>query len=107
MSETPQTDRLLALKIQWEEFSSRLPNLFRDPEGNEIPRSSLTDWFTLCIAGLQYAETHPIDPALKSVTWPSIAGQINVVMDYMQQGVGNGPDWFSGNNRPHLMLVAL
>jgi len=107
MSEMSQADRLLGLKIQWEEFSSRLPNVFKDPEGNEIPISSILDWFALCVGGLQYAETHQIDPAMKSLTWPNITQQINTIQSYVQQGVGNGPDWFLGNTRPPMILAAL
>lgn len=103
----PQANGLLGLKIQWEEFSSKLPNVFKDSEGNEIPISSILDWFTLCISGLQYAETHQVDPAMKSLTWPAITQNINTIQSYVQQGVGNGPDWFLGNNRPQLMLSAL
>jgi hypothetical protein len=107
MSEMPQANGLLGLKIQWEEFSSRLPNVFKDSEGNEIPISSILDWFTLCISGLQYAETHQVDLAMKSLTWPAITQYVNTIQSYVQQGVGNGPDWFLGNNRPQLMLTAL
>ncbi|SHL55565.1 hypothetical protein SAMN05428972_0014 [Rhodanobacter sp. OK091] len=103
----PQANELLGLKIQWEEFASKLPNVIKDSGGNEIPVSSILDWFTLCISGLQYAEINKVDPAMKSLTWPNITQQINTIQSYVQQGIGNGPDWFLGNNRPQLMLIAL
>ncbi|MFL9882027.1 hypothetical protein PQR66_03265 [Paraburkholderia agricolaris] len=93
MTTTPQADQLRDAKAKWDSLLPGLPETIPVQNNVQVPKTALTDWFGLVIAGVERIERGTSDPILKAIHWQGVVNTIPQVVSHMNSATQNGAGW--------------
>ncbi|WP_446902785.1 hypothetical protein [Burkholderia sp. YIM B11467] len=93
MSATPLADRLRNAKEKWETYIPNLPENVPGQGNLQIPKGTITSWFSIVIAGVERTEQIDVDPGLKSIYWQGIENAVNSIDNHLNTAAQSGPTW--------------
>ncbi|MFM0243647.1 hypothetical protein [Paraburkholderia sediminicola] len=96
MTTTPQADQLRDAKTKWDNLAPSLPESVAVQGNVQVPKTSLTDWFGIVIAGVERVERGTPDPILKAIYWQNVINTVPQVVGHMNTATQNGAGWLQG-----------
>ncbi|GJH02783.1 hypothetical protein [Paraburkholderia terrae] len=90
---TPQADSLRDAKAKWDDLFPSLPETVPVQGNVQVPKSVLSEWFGITIAGVERVERGTPDPILKAIYWQGVVNAVPQVVSHMNSAAANGANW--------------
>ncbi|WP_124451997.1 hypothetical protein [Burkholderia sp. Bp8992] len=93
MTTTPLTDRLRKAKEKWDTLFPNISETVQGQSNIQIPKETITLWFSSVIASMDRVEQTNPDPGLKSIFWQTIESSVASTENHLNAAMQNGAPW--------------